>query len=143
MSSRVMAGLLGAIGPSIPQPPNAHPTGPPPPAARRREADGADRPHPFAADAIGDVTEHDLTRNAGQAHEAEGPGGVARAEADLDEVFRLVNLHRVPRIESDEVAEHDPPEARRTHRAAERPLDRDPGRVHHVPPMRGGGALRS
>ena len=42
------------------------------------------------------MAERDLTGDAGQAHEAQRPGRVRRAEADLDQILRLVHLHRVP-----------------------------------------------
>src|SRR6266850_4627784 len=68
------------------------------------EPEAAHRPHPLAPDAVGDVAERDLARDTGEADEAERPGGVARAEADLHEVLRLVDLHGVPGVEGAEIA---------------------------------------
>src|SRR5205823_10994183 len=77
-------------------------------------------------------------------HDALPICGVGRAEPDLDEVSRLVDLDRVPGKEAREVSHRDPPEAGRAHGAAEGPVHRDPGRVHNITrrPIDGDGALR-
>src|SRR5215831_2667323 len=78
------------------------------------------------------MAEGDLARDGNQAHEAESPRGVGRAEADLDQVLGLMHLHGVPGEEPAKVAGGDPPEARRAHGAAERPVHGGPRRVHDV-----------
>src|SRR5207249_9601492 len=105
------------------------------------ETQAAHRPDPFAPDPIGEMAERDLSGDAGQTHEAERPGGGGRAESDLDQILRLVRLHRVPGEQAEKIAERDPPEARRAHGAAERPVDGGPGRVDHVRRLATGRAV--
>ena len=57
---------------------------------------------------------------------AQRPDGDVRAEADVEKIFGLVNLHRVPDVQSAEIAERYPPEARGADRAAEGPVDAGP-----------------
>src|SRR6185437_6163274 len=51
----------------------------------------------LAADAIGGVSEHDLAGNAEQADDAERPDADIRREADVEQKFGLVHLHRAVR----------------------------------------------
>jgi len=111
--------------------------------AAEHEAAIADRPHKLAADAVGEMAERDLSRHRGEADETEGPGRAAGGETDLGQVFGLVHLHRVPDEEAAEIAEREPPEARRAQRTAERPIHRRPGPVDDIGGMTGGGARRA
>src|SRR4029077_14415353 len=83
-----------------------------------------------------------LAGHADQPHEPERPAGASRAESDLDEILRLVNLHRVPGEQPEEVSKRDPPETARWTRARERPVDGRPRRVYDVRAARGGRATR-
>ena len=96
------------------------------------EAEIASGPHPFAPDAIGEIAEHDLAGNAGEADGPERPGGVARAEADLDEILGLMHLHGVPAEQAREIGDGNPPEARRAHGARQGPVNGRPGVVDNV-----------
>src|SRR5207249_5503555 len=96
------------------------------------ESQSPHRPHPLAADPIREMAQNDLARDAGQAHEAEGPRRVAWAETDLDQVLGLVHLHRVPGKEAGEESEHDPPEASGLYRPPQRPVHGRPGRIHDI-----------
>ena len=96
------------------------------------EAQASHRPHPFSPDPVRKMAEPDLSGDGDQTHESKRPGRVGRAESDLDQILRLMDLHRVPGEEAEEVSHHDPPEARRTERAGESPVDGHPRRVHHV-----------
>src|SRR5713226_1103703 len=78
------------------------------------------------------MAQNDLTRDAGQAHEAERPRSVAWAEPDLDQILGLVHLHRVPGEEAGEESKHDPPEASGLYRPPQRPVDGRPGWIHHI-----------
>ena len=70
-----------------------------------RKARAADRPDPFAPDPVGEMPEPDLSGNAEQADDAERPHRDIRAEADVEQEFGLVHLHRVPDVEAAEVTE--------------------------------------
>ena len=76
-----------------------------------REPKRRDRPHPFASDPVGQMSERNLPRNAEQADETERPCRRRRGESDLDEIFGLVNLNRVPDVKPAEISEREPPEA--------------------------------
>src|SRR5256885_256663 len=91
------------------------------------------------------MAQNDLARDAGQAHEAEGPRRVAWAETDLDQVLGLVHLHRVPGEEAGEESEHDPPEASSLYRPPQRPVHGRPGRIHDIrwPTLGFGGGERA
>ena len=100
----------------------------------------ADRPHPFAADAVGEMTERDLPRNRDEADEPECPGREARGKARFDQIFRLMHLHRVPGEQAAEIGERDPPEAAGTHRAPKRPVHRGPAMIDDIGIAVGEGA---
>ena len=78
------------------------------------------------------MPEPDLAGNADQADDTERPRRDGGAEADLEQIFGLVDLHRVPDVEAAEIAERDPPEARGAQRAAQRPVGPGPDRVDDV-----------
>ena len=78
------------------------------------------------------MTKGDLAGDGDQAHESQRPGRLGRAEPDLDQVFCLVDLHRVPGEHAAEIPHYDPPEAVRPNSATERPVHGDPGRIHDV-----------
>src|SRR5438876_208321 len=77
-----------------------------------RKAHAARGPYPFTPHPIGDVSKQDLAGNTEQTDGAQCPDGHARAEADVEQIFGLVNLHRVPDVQSAEIAERYPPEPR-------------------------------
>src|SRR5438270_12698832 len=68
------------------------------------------------------MAERDLSRHAREADKAERPGGVLAAEADLDEIARLVHLHGVPGEKRAGITDRAPPEGRRAERRRERPV---------------------
>src|SRR5262249_61901135 len=84
------------------------------------------------------MAERDLTGNPGQADEPERPRGVGRAEADLDEILRLMDLHGVPGEETGEVSQRDPPEPHGPHGPRKRPLHTGPDVIDDVRDRRGG-----
>ena len=96
------------------------------------EAEAADGPDPFAADAIGDVPQGDLAGDTDEADEPERPGRLAGAETDIDQVAGLVDLHGVPSVERTEIRCGDPPETAGPHRSGKGPVDGGPGRVDDV-----------
>src|SRR5207302_10582302 len=49
----------------------------------------ADGPHPFTPDPVGQMAKGDLPRDRDEAYQPQGPGRLAGAETDLDQVFRL------------------------------------------------------
>src|SRR6201999_356904 len=65
-----------------------------------RKAERCDRPDRLAADAVGQMSERDLSGNAEQADDAERPDADIRREADVEQEFGLVHLHRVPNVKS-------------------------------------------
>src|SRR4029453_16489712 len=105
------------------------------------EADARERPDPFTADAIGQITQTDLASDAREADQPERPGGETRLKADVDQVFRLMHLDGVPGEEPAEKAERDPPEARGADGAGERPIGGRPRRIHDVRGMRARGGI--
>src|SRR6059058_4951749 len=88
------------------------------------------------------MSERDLAWHRDEAHEPERPAGVRRAEADLDEILRLMDLHRVPGEEPEEITDGDPPEAARPNGPGERPVDCRPPGVHDVRASGSGRAAR-
>ena len=88
------------------------------------------------------MTEADLPGHGDEAHQPQRPGCLAGAEADLDQVFGLVHLHRVPGEQRAEIGERDPPEPRGAQRPAERPVDCRPGMVDDVGVAAGNGLVR-
>ena len=88
------------------------------------------------------MSERDLAWHRDEAHEPECPAGVRRAEADLDEILRLMDLHRVPGEEPEEITDGDPPEAARPNGPGERPVDCRPPGVHDVRASGSGRAAR-
>jgi len=73
-----------------------------------------------------------LTWNRDQIHQPERPRCLGRPEADLDQIFRLMDLDGIPGEQSGEIADSEPPEAPRSQRPPERLIDRGPGTVHDV-----------
>ena len=97
-----------------------------------RKAEAADGPDPFAPDPVGEMPEPDLAGNAEQADDAERPHRHIGGEADVEQEFGLVHLHRVPDVQAAEIAERNPPEARGTQRAAQRPVGIGPHGIDDV-----------
>src|SRR5204863_6921988 len=90
------------------------------------------------------MAKRDLAGHRHEADQSQGPGGFTGAESDLDQILRLMDLHRVPGEQAAEIAERDPPETAGEHSAAQRPIDRRPGVVDDVAVpagVRGPGAL--
>jgi PAS domain S-box-containing protein len=102
----------------------------------------ADRPDPFAADAVRQMAERDLAGHRYQADQAQRPGRVGRGKPDLGQVFGLVHLHRVPGEQAAKIAGGEPPEAARPQRPGERPVDRGPGGVDDIRRGLGGRSRR-
>src|SRR5204863_63975 len=67
-----------------------------------REAARRDGPAYLTAQAIREVAERDLAGDAHEGHEAERERRRLRIEPDVDQVARLVDLHRVPRPQARE-----------------------------------------
>src|SRR5207253_6491584 len=97
-----------------------------------RKPRAADGPDPFPPDPVGDMAEQDLAGNAEQADDAERPDRDAWAEADVEQEFGLVHLHGIPDVQASEIAERDPPEARRRKRAPKRPVGVGPDGIDDV-----------
>ena len=98
----------------------------------QHETDAADAPDNLAANTIRQLPERDLTRHAGKTHRAQRECGVMGGKAGLDQVFGLMDLHRVPHEKRTEKSERQPPETRGTHRASQGPFDRGPGRIDNI-----------
>ena len=96
------------------------------------KAEIADHPDPFAPDPIGQMAEGNLTGNRDKAHQTERPSRLVSPEADLDQVFRLMDLDGIPGKQRPEIAGGQPPEAPCAERPPECPIDRRPGMVHDV-----------
>src|SRR5258708_12169662 len=87
-----------------------------------REAQAARGPYPLTPDPVGEVSEQDLTGNTEQADHAQCPDSDSRAEADVEQIFGLVNLHRVPDVQSAEIADRYPPEPHGATRPPQSPI---------------------
>src|SRR5439155_23231702 len=93
------------------------------------QAKATDGPDPFAADAVGEMAEIDLAGNAEQADDAKGPDADAGREADVEQEFGLVHLHRVPDVQPGEIAGRDPPAPRGAERKLQCPVGIAPKRT--------------
>src|SRR5450759_4348891 len=97
---------------------------------QRREADRKTRaargPDPFTPQPVGKVSEPYLAGNTEQTDQTQRPDRYAGAEADVEQIFGLVNLHCVPDVQSAEITERYPPEPRGADGAAEGPVDAGP-----------------
>ena len=91
-----------------------------------RKTEATRGPYPFAPEPVREMSKNDLAGNAKQADRAQCPDRDARAETDVQKIFGLVNLHRVPDIQCAEITDREPPEARRAKRAAQGPVDVGP-----------------
>src|SRR5271156_5891667 len=110
--------------------------------ATQRKAEITDRPYPFAADPVRKVAECDLAGDRYEANQSQCPRRLGRPKADLDQIFRLVNLNCVPREEAAEVAAGDPPESGCAQCPTEGPINSGPDVVHHVLGWPCGSSLR-
>jgi hypothetical protein len=68
------------------------------------------------------MAERDLARHCNQAPRAQRPDRRVRREANIDQVFRLVHLHRVPSEQTAEITDGDPPEPGGAKRAWQCPI---------------------
>jgi len=96
------------------------------------KSQAARRPYPFASDPVGEVAEQDLAGDAEQANHAQRPGGQARTETDVQKILGLVNLHRIPGVQSAEIAQRQPPEPRGPERPRQGPVDSRPFRIDDI-----------
>ena len=111
--------------------------------ATQHKAAIADTPYPFAPDMIGQVAERDLAGNSDKAHQTQRPSRAARVEPEFRQVFRLVNLHRIPCEEATKIARRQPPEALRPNGSTKGPVVRSLGCVRDAPRSECGSIIRN